>query len=103
MQVVGLVMVIALLSLPAATASHFSKRLWQMMVIASFLSLAYTVGGLYVSYAADMPTGATIIIVSGVVKQDEIDDLLAAGADEFVKKPFNIQRLLARIGELLEV
>jgi len=66
-QVVGLVMVIALLSLPAATASHFSKRLWQMMVIASILSLAYTVGGLYVSYAANMPTGATIIIVSGVI------------------------------------
>jgi len=66
-QVVGLVMVIALLSLPAATASHFSKRLWQMMAIASILSLAYTVGGLYVSYAANLPTGATIIIVSGVV------------------------------------
>ncbi len=66
-QVVGLVMVIALLSLPAATASHFSKRLWQMMVAASILSLAYTVGGLYVSYAANLPTGATIIIVSGVV------------------------------------
>jgi len=66
-QVVGLVMVIALLSLPAATASHFSKRLWQMMVGASLLSLAYTVGGLYVSYAVNMPTGATIIIVSGVV------------------------------------
>lgn len=66
-QVVGLVMVIALLSLPAATASHFSKRLWQMMIGASLLSLAYTVGGLYVSYAVNMPTGATIIIVSGVV------------------------------------
>jgi zinc transport system permease protein len=66
-QVVGLVMVIALLSLPAATASHFSKHLRQMMVIASLLSLLYTVGGLYVSYVADMPTGATIIIVSGVI------------------------------------
>ncbi len=44
-----------------------------------------------------------IIIVSGVVKQDEIDDLLKAGADEFVKKPFNIERLVARIGELLAV
>lgn len=66
-QVVGLVMVIALLSLPAATASHFAKRLWQMMVGASFLSLLYTVGGIYVSYAANLPTGATIIIVSGVV------------------------------------
>jgi two-component system, OmpR family, response regulator len=44
-----------------------------------------------------------IIIVSGVVKQDEIDELLQAGANDFVKKPFNIEKLLARICELLEV
>ena len=44
-----------------------------------------------------------IIIVSGVVNQDEINDLLKAGADEFVKKPFNIEKLIDRIGELLAV
>jgi excisionase family DNA binding protein len=45
--------------------------------------------------------GMKIIIVSGVVNQEEIDELLKAGADEFVKKPFNIEKLLGRIGELL--
>ena len=44
-----------------------------------------------------------IIIVSGVVNQDEINDLLKAGADDFVKKPFNIEKLIERIGELLGV
>jgi excisionase family DNA binding protein len=44
-----------------------------------------------------------IIIVSGVVNQDEINDLLKAGADEFVKKPFNIEKLIERIGSLLQV
>jgi excisionase family DNA binding protein len=44
-----------------------------------------------------------IVIVSGVVNQEEINDLLKAGADEFVKKPFNIEKLIERIGELLEV
>jgi excisionase family DNA binding protein len=44
-----------------------------------------------------------IIIVSGVVNQDEIDELKAAGADDFVKKPFNIEKLIERIGELLAV
>ncbi|HWB53792.1 MAG TPA: response regulator [Tepidisphaeraceae bacterium] len=44
-----------------------------------------------------------IIIVSGVVNQDEINDLLKAGADDFVKKPFNIEKLIERIGELLTV
>ena len=44
-----------------------------------------------------------IIIVSGVVNQDEINDLLKSGADDFVKKPFNIEKLIERIGELLTV
>ena len=44
-----------------------------------------------------------IIIVSGVVNQDEIDDLMKAGADDFVKKPFNIEKLIERIGQLLAV
>ena len=44
-----------------------------------------------------------IIIVSGVVNQDEINDLLKAGADEFIKKPFNIEKVIERIGSLLAV
>jgi len=44
-----------------------------------------------------------IIIVSGVVNQDEINDLLKNGADDFVKKPFNIEKIIERIGELLSV
>ena len=44
-----------------------------------------------------------IIIVSGVVKQDEIDALLNNGADEFFKKPFNIDELVKRVAELLDV
>ena len=44
-----------------------------------------------------------IIIVSGVVNQDEINELLKAGADEFVKKPFNIEKLIERVCELLAV
>ncbi|MCC6660999.1 MAG: response regulator [Phycisphaerales bacterium] len=42
-----------------------------------------------------------VIFVSGVVNQEEIDQLLSAGADDFIKKPFNVHKLLARIGELL--
>ena len=44
-----------------------------------------------------------IIVVSGVVNQDEINDLLKAGADEFVKKPFNIEKIIERIGALLQL
>ncbi len=42
-----------------------------------------------------------IIIVSGAVDQTEVDKLLAAGADDFVKKPFNIDHLISRIVDLV--
>lgn len=41
-----------------------------------------------------------IIFVSGVVAQDEINRLLAAGADDFVRKPFDIKHLMSRIEQL---
>ena len=44
-----------------------------------------------------------IIIVSGVVNQEEIDALTKHGCDAFVKKPFNIEKLILRMAELLEV
>ena len=63
--VVGVVMVIALLTLPAAVAAHFSKTLRQMMVLATLFSILFTTGGLALSYSPDLPAGATIIIVAG--------------------------------------
>jgi zinc transport system permease protein len=67
LQVVGLVLVIALLTLPAATAGFLTRRLWQMMVVAAALSLLFTVGGLAISYGPDLPPGATIIELAGTV------------------------------------
>ena len=44
-----------------------------------------------------------VIIVSGVVNRDEIEDLMDAGADDFIKKPFNVENLMERIQVLLEI
>jgi zinc transport system permease protein len=66
-QVVGIVMVIALLSLPAATAAFLTRQLWQTIVLATALNLLFMVGGLALSYSPDLPAGATIIILAGVV------------------------------------
>ncbi|MBX3372966.1 MAG: response regulator [Phycisphaeraceae bacterium] len=43
-----------------------------------------------------------ILIVSGVVNQAEIDDLLRQGADGFIKKPFDLEELRRRMLSLLE-
>jgi len=42
-----------------------------------------------------------IIIVSGVADPDEVAQLMAAGADEFIKKPFQMDVLISRIASLL--
>ena len=47
--------------------------------------------------------GTKIIVISGVVNQDEIDTLLRSGADDFVKKPFNIEKLIERMSDMLGV
>ncbi len=44
-----------------------------------------------------------IIIVSGVVNQSEIADLLKAGAEDFMKKPFNITELVDKIAGVLQL
>jgi len=65
--VVGIVMVIALLTIPVAIASHFTSRLWHLMVLSSLLTTAFTATGLAVSYGPDLPAGATTIVVAGAV------------------------------------
>ncbi|MHC4075703.1 MAG: response regulator [Planctomycetota bacterium] len=44
-----------------------------------------------------------IIIVSGVIKQDEIEELLKAGAEDFIRKPFNIAELTGKISQVLQM
>ena len=65
--VVGVVMVIALLTLPAAVASRVSRRMWQMILLSTFLVAALTVGGLAVAYEPDLPAGATIVVLAGAL------------------------------------
>ncbi len=65
-QVVGLILVIALLTLPAAIAGHWVHSLGRMMLLATLLGMLFTAGGLALSYQPDLPSGATIILVAGV-------------------------------------
>lgn len=66
-SVVGIVLVIALLTIPAAVAGQFTKRLWQMMVMAVVLTAGFTTFGLAFSYGPNLPTGAATILLAGAV------------------------------------
>ncbi|MCX5758701.1 MAG: metal ABC transporter permease [Candidatus Hydrogenedentes bacterium] len=78
-SVVGVVLVIALLTLPAAIAGHFARTLRGMMLLATLLCALFTVSGLALRYAPNLPAGATIIVIAGAAY------LLTAGLRTFVR------------------
>ncbi|MFC1912527.1 metal ABC transporter permease [Chloroflexota bacterium] len=65
-RVVGIILVIALLTIPAAIARHFTHSLKKMMLLAILLGIVFTFSGLWLSYLLDLASGATIILVSGL-------------------------------------
>ena len=65
-QVVGLILVIALLTIPPFIVEKHAKSLVQMMVGSSLLGALFTVIGLWLSYRYDLTSGAAIIMVAGI-------------------------------------
>jgi zinc transport system permease protein len=66
MRVVGLILVIAMLTIPAAISGQFLRDMKAMMILASVLGVAFNVAGLWLSYLLNLTSGATIILVSGL-------------------------------------
>jgi len=66
-RIVGNVLVIALLTLPAAVAGQLASRLSHMMALASAVCLGLIVAGLAVSSTYDLLTGPTIVLLAAVV------------------------------------
>ncbi len=65
-KVVGLILVIALLTIPVYIAEKFSSSLLQMMMTSSIFSTIFTLGGLFLSYRFNFTSGASIILVSAL-------------------------------------
>lgn len=79
-QIVGIILCLALLILPAAIASSFCRRLPVIMLLGTLICLGSSMSGLLLSYQYDLPTGATIVeIVGGVY-------LLTAGVLLIIRK-----------------
>ena len=62
MQLVGIIMVIALLTLPAAAASRISQKFPVVMILSFFIGSTSSLLGLYLAFVFDVPAGATIIL-----------------------------------------
>jgi len=62
-QVVGIILVVAMLVTPAATAQQLTVRFNRLLILAAALSVAESVVGLYISYYGNWASGATIVLV----------------------------------------
>ena len=66
-RLTGIILAIALIVLPAATSSRFSRRLGKVMIGAIVLSMLYTTGGLMLSYSLDAPAGPIIVLLAAFI------------------------------------
>ena len=64
-RVVGIILVMALLTIPAAMCRPFTHDLKKLMIASTLIGLTLTVCGLWLSYLFDLPSGATIVLVLG--------------------------------------
>jgi len=62
-QVIGAILVISLLCLPAAIANHLTTRLSKIIYLSVLLSFIFTFLGIYIAYTLNWPPGATIALV----------------------------------------
>ncbi|WP_299563773.1 metal ABC transporter permease [uncultured Mycolicibacterium sp.] len=67
LQTVGVVLVVAMLVIPGATAYLLTDSIWRMLVIAPAVSALATVTGLYVSYHLDTSPGGMIVVAQGTL------------------------------------
>ncbi len=64
LQAVGIVLVMAMLVTPAATASLLARSFIRLMVIGAVLGALAAVAGLYISFYADLPSGPSMTLVA---------------------------------------
>ncbi|PHS40671.1 MAG: hypothetical protein COB07_03960 [Sulfurovum sp.] len=65
-KVVGLILVIAMLTIPVYIAEKLSHSLFSMMFLSGAIASLFTLGGLWLSYTYDLTSGASIIMVSAL-------------------------------------
>ncbi len=66
-KLVGIVLLIAMLAIPASISGEFTSDMSKMMVSSSILSLSFIITGLFISVLWDIPPGPSIVILSGTV------------------------------------
>lgn len=65
-RVVGVILVIALLTIPVNISRLFTHDLKKLMILSIFIGIIFTITGLFISYLFNLPSGATIALILGL-------------------------------------
>jgi zinc transport system permease protein len=65
-KVVGVILIIALLSIPAAISKQVTYNIKKLMLLSVFIGIILTISGLLLSYIFNLASGATIILILGI-------------------------------------
>ncbi|MDY7100491.1 MAG: metal ABC transporter permease [Actinomycetota bacterium] len=97
LQAVGVILVIALLVTPGATAKLLSTRLSTMMAVAAVIGVVGSIGGLYLSFHVDVSSGPAIVLSISLLF---VVVLLAAPRDGIIPSAVRRRRAIRRaLGE----
>lgn len=83
-KLVGIILVVALLTIPSAISIKFVRSIKQMMLMSIGLGMFFTISGLFISYYLNLSSGAAIILTASA-------GYLVSNLIHFVKKKFYIK------------
>ena len=66
-KIVGIILVVALLVIPAAAAFQLTRNFVRMMLLAVLIGVVSGVVGLFISYYRDLASGATIVLTAAAI------------------------------------
>lgn len=90
MRVVGIILLVALLTIPTTISKNFFKNVKSIILLSIFLATMLTVSGLFFSYNLNLPSGATIVLTSIIA-------LIVAKIYKFLIKPkINKNKIIER-------
>ena len=65
-RAIGIILILALFTIPALIAEKFTKKFFSMMIISGILGLIFMIGGIIISFYYDISPTPTIVIIAGV-------------------------------------
>jgi len=65
-RAIGIILILALFTIPPLIAEKFTKRFYQMIILSGILSAFFVIGGIVLSYYFDLAPTPTIVIIAAL-------------------------------------